>query len=152
MENVQPPEPNWELRVFPYFTTAGWILILTSFLVGLLILTPTALRFFGDNSTAARDAAQPGSTLLGQLQLLEVIPRWLVPLSFLGVAAFVVGIALEFSAIPARLRNRAQVLGLCFPVVVRLGQNPDPMAWRLLRRRLSLAGWCWPAGEPARAR
>jgi hypothetical protein len=32
-----------------------------------------------------------------------------------------VGIALEFSTIPALLKNRGQVMSACFPQIVRLG-------------------------------
>jgi len=63
--------------------------------------------------------------MLGQLQTLTVTPRWLEPLTFLGVASFMVGIALEFSTIPAILRNRGQVMGTVFPLIVRLGGEPD---------------------------
>jgi len=119
----EPQERIWQMRVFPFFTAAGWILILIAFFVGLLVLSPAALAFFGDNAKAVRDAAQPGSPLLGQLRLLEAVPRWLEPLAFLGVASFIVGIALIFSAIPTMLRQRGELLGDCFPRIVRAGME-----------------------------
>ena len=120
--NVSDPQDRiWQLRAYPFFTVAGWILVLTAFFIGLLVLSPNALAYLGNNAKVARDAAQPGSPLLSQLQLLEVIPHWLVPLAFLGVASFIVGIALEFSAIPTILRQRGELLGACFPRIVRAG-------------------------------
>ena len=70
-----------------------------------------------------RDAAEAGSVLLGQLQVLTVIPRWLEPLMFLGVAAFMTGIALEFSSIPTLLKNRGDVMQVCFPLVAKHGEE-----------------------------
>ena len=116
----QPPTPGWQLKAFPLFTLLGWALILISFLIGLFVLTPTAAAYWGSNSKAVRDAAEAGSALLAQLQTLGVTPRWLEPLTFVGVASFMLGIALEFSTIPAVLKNRGQVISAAFPLIVKL--------------------------------
>ena len=121
MTTIQPPTPGWQLKVFPLFTLLGWVLILVSFLVGLFVLAATAAGYWGGNAKAVRDAAEAGSALLGQLQTLSVAPRWLEPLTFLGVASFMLGIALEFSTIPHLLLNRGQVLSASFPLIVKLG-------------------------------
>lgn len=121
MTTVQPPKAAWQIRVFPLFTTLGWALILLAFVIGLFLLAPTAADYWGGNAKATRDAAEAGSALLGQLGTLSVIPLWLKPLTFVGMAAFMIGIALEFSTIPAILNNRGQVMSLCFPYIVRLG-------------------------------
>ncbi len=98
------------LKVFPFFTLTGWALIGFSILVQVLLLAPTASAYWGANPKTARDAAQAGSILLGQLTTLALWPRLLAPLLFLGVAAFMVGIALQFSAIPAILDRRIEGL------------------------------------------
>ncbi len=121
MANVTPPAPAWQMKAFPLFTLLGWVLILISFLIGLVVLSTTAAGYWGGNAKAVRDAAEAGSALLGQLQTLTVTPRWLEPLTFLGVAAFMTGIALGFSTIPAILKNRGQVMSACFPLIVKLG-------------------------------
>ena len=121
MTTLTPPESSWQLKVYPILTAIGWLLVLTSLGVGLFVLAPTASSYFGANAKLVRDAAEVGSTLLGQLQILSVIPRWLEPLAFLGVASFMVGIALEFSTIPSLLKNRGQVLSVCFPLLVWSG-------------------------------
>lgn len=123
MTTPKPPTPGWQLTVFPLLTLLGWVLIGLSFLIGLFVLAPTAAGYWGSNAKVARDAAEAGSALLGQLQTLGVTPRWLEPLTFLGVASFMVGIALEFSTIPNLLKNRGQVLSLCFPLIVEQGGN-----------------------------
>ncbi len=121
MTNPTPPAPAWQMRAFPLFSLLGWVLILASFLIGLFVLAATASGYWGGNSKAVRDAAEAGSALIGQLQTLTVIPRWLEPLTFLGVASFITGIALEFSTIPGLLKNRGSVLSAAFPLLVKLG-------------------------------
>jgi hypothetical protein len=121
MANPQPPKTVWQLRVFPLFSLLGWILIGLSFIIGLFLLTPTASGYWGENAKAVRDAAAVGSTLLSDLQTLAVTPRWLEPLTFLGVASFMLGIALEFSSIPGILKNRGQVMSICLPQIVKHG-------------------------------
>ena len=121
MENLQGPSKSWQLTVYPIFSVLGWILIGLSLVIGLFVLAPTAIDYWGANAKAARDAAEAGSAVLGQLNTLASTPRWLEPLTFLGVASFMLGIALEFSAIPNILKNRGQVMSICFPQIV---QNP----------------------------
>jgi hypothetical protein len=98
------------------------VLISISISIGILVLAPTAADYWGGNAKAVRDAAEAGSSLLGQLETLKVIPRWLEPLTFLGVVAFMVGIALEFSTIPHILKNRGSVMSACFPLIAKLGK------------------------------
>ena len=119
MNPIQPPPPAWQMKAFRLFMMLGWILILIAFLAGVSVLAPTASSYLGNNAKAARDAADAGSALLGQLGVLSTIPRWLEPLTFLGVASFMLGIALEFSSIPALLKNRGQVMKVCFPLIVK---------------------------------
>lgn len=121
MATVQAPRTAWQLKVYPIFSVLGWVLIGLSLAIGAIVLTPTAVNYWGGVAKAVRDGAEVGSALLGQLQTLTVIPRWLEPLTFLGVASFMLGIALEFSAIPNILKNRGQVMAICFPQIV---QNP----------------------------
>lgn len=121
MAELQGPKPAWQLRLYPWIGALGWGLIAVSFIIGLFVLTPTSLDYWGGNAKAARDAAGAGSSLLGQLEILSATPRWLEPLTFLGVASFMLGIALEFSSIPDILKNRGEVMRACFPLVVKHG-------------------------------
>lgn len=120
---IRTPASPWQLKAYPIFTILGWILILAAFLIGLIVLAPTASSYWGGNAKIARDAAEAGSALIGQLGTLTMIPRWLEPLAFLGVAAFMVGIALEFSSIPALLKNRGHVMNACFPLIVKMSKE-----------------------------
>ena len=121
IETPTPPKVGMQMKVYPLFTLLGWILITVSFVIGLTVLAPTAASYFGSNAKSVRDAATVGSELLGQLETLKSIPAWLEPLTFLGVAAFMTGIAIEFSTIPNLLENRGKVMSLCFPLLVEKG-------------------------------
>lgn len=123
MATITVPKSPWQLKVYPIFTVLGWVLIGLAFLIGLVVLSSTANSYWGENAKSVRDAAEAGSVLLGQLQVLTVIPRWLEPLMFLGVAAFMTGIALEFSSIPTLLKNRGDVMQVCFPLVAKHGEE-----------------------------
>lgn len=122
MVSLQAPKSAWQMRVFPWLIGLGWVLVGAALLIGALLLAPTAANYWGAHAKAARDGATVGSALLGQLESLTTVPRWLEPLTFLGVAAFMLGIALEFSSVPQLLRNRGEVMRACFPLVV---ENPN---------------------------
>jgi hypothetical protein len=124
MNTIKPPAPPWQLKVFPLFTLLGWVFILTALIVGLFTLTPATVGYLSGNAKAVRDAAEIGSPLLAQLGTLTATPRWLEPLAFLGVASFMIGIALGFSSIPAILKNRGEVMKVCFPYL-RGNGGPD---------------------------
>jgi hypothetical protein len=113
------PKKNWQMSVYPIFTLSGAMLIMAVFIVGLFVLAPTATSYWAGSTKAIRDAAEVGSGLLAQLEVLNTIPRWLEPRAFLGVASFMFGIALEFSTIPSLLKNRGDVMGVCFPEIVK---------------------------------
>ncbi len=95
----------------------GWVLIGFSILVGVLVLSPTAAGYWGANAKAIRDAAEVGTPLLAQLTTLAWWPKLLVPLTFLGVASFMLGIAFEFAAIPGILDRRTDVLKQAVPLM-----------------------------------
>ncbi|MFQ5612030.1 MAG: hypothetical protein ACE5H9_07835 [Anaerolineae bacterium] len=105
------------LKLFPLFTFMGWVLIGFSILVGVIVLAPTAASYWGANAKATRDAATIGSALLGQLTTLAWWPKLLLPLTFFGVTSFMLGIALEFAAIPGVLDRRTEVLTRAVPLM-----------------------------------
>jgi hypothetical protein len=122
MNASQVEKTPYQLKVFPVLTILGWILISLALIIGLVVLTPTAANYFGANSKEVRDAAEAGSALLSQLGILASIPLWLEPLTFLGVALFICGIALEFSVIPSLVKKRGDVMSQAFPLIVNLGK------------------------------
>jgi hypothetical protein len=105
------------LKLFPLFSLLGWILIGFSVLVSVLLLAPTAASYWGGNAKALRDAAEIGSPLLGALTTLAWWPKLLIPLTFLGVASFMLGIAMEFAAIPRILDRRIELLTQAVPLM-----------------------------------
>ena len=120
MNASQTANTPYQLKLFPILTILGWILIMLALIIGLVVLTPTAVNYFGANSKEVRDAAEAGSQLLSQISLLASIPLWLEPLTFLGVALFICGIALEFSVIPSLVKMRGDAMAKAFPLIVKL--------------------------------
>lgn len=122
MAHQLPPVPKETtgLRLFPWLTLAGWVLIGFALLYWVLAIAPTAATYWGGQAKATRDAAQPGSILLTQLSFLASWPKLLLPLTFLGVASFMVGISMEFAAIPAILDRRTELIG---QALSRLGRG-----------------------------
>lgn len=121
MNASQTAKTPYQLKLFPILTILGWILIMLALIIGLVVLTPTAVNYFGANSKEVRDAAEAGSQLLSQISILASIPLWLEPLIFLGVAFFICGIALEFSVIPSLVKMRGDAMAKAFPLIVKLG-------------------------------
>ena len=105
------------LKMFSLFTILGWVLIAFSILIGVIVLAPTATAYWGGNAKAIRDAAEIGTPLLGQLALLAWWPKLLPPLTFLVVTFFMLGIALEFAAIPGILDRRTDILVKALPLM-----------------------------------
>jgi hypothetical protein len=107
------------LKIFPVFTLFGLGVIMVAIVVGIAALSPTASSYWGSNAKTVRDTAVIGSDLLGNLTTLQTIPKWLVPLAFLGIASFMTGIALEFAAIPDMIDRRTEVLKQAVPLMAK---------------------------------
>ncbi len=105
------------LKLFPLFTLMGWLLVGFSIVVGVTLLSGTGAAYWGGNAKATRDAAQIGSALLAQLTTLAWWPKALLPIAVLGLASFMVGIAMEFHAIPGILDNRIELLKQAVPLM-----------------------------------
>lgn len=105
------------LKLFPLLTLMGWVLIGFSILISIFVLSPTGASYWGENAKAARDAAAVGSSLLGSLTTLAWWPKLLLPLTIFGIASFMVGIAMEFAAIPDILQRRIDVLKRAVPLM-----------------------------------
>ena len=122
MTQANASNKRWQLKVYPLMSLLGWLLVMLAVIVGLFVLSPTAADYFGGNAKAVRDSAEVGSALQAQLATLKATPRWLEPALFVGVASFMVGIAMAFSTIPNLLNNRGEIMSLCFPLLVKKGE------------------------------
>ena len=107
-------EENWQFKLAPLFTLIGVLIVLTSFVIGAFVVAPTAQDYWGTNTKTTRDGANTGDSLLADLGTLVTTPKWLEPFTFLGVAMFMLGIALFFSTIPVRIQQRGQLMSDAF--------------------------------------
>ena len=105
------------LKLYPLITLMGWVLIGFSILISIIVLGPTASAYWGGSAKSIRDAAEIGTPLLAQLTVLAWWPKLLPPLTFLGVTFFMLGIALEFAAIPGILDRRTNILVKALPLM-----------------------------------
>ena len=116
-------DESWQFKLAPLFIIIGFLIILFSLTIGLFVLAPTAQDYWAGNTKQTRDAAQAGSQLIAQLLTLTTIPKWLEPLTFFGVASFMVGIAMFFSTIPGKLEERAKTMSSAFNDLRRLANK-----------------------------
>jgi len=112
------------LKLFHLATILGWVLIGFSILISVLVLAPTAASYWAANAKSVRDAAEVGSFTLNQLSVLAWWPKILPPLTFLGVAFFMLGIAMEFAAIPKILDRRTELLVKVVPLMGQGKKSP----------------------------
>jgi hypothetical protein len=121
MKTIQVPKLQRDtkgLKFFPLFTLLGWGLIMFAGLVVLgFIVSTTGAAYWGSNAKAARDAAASGSLLVSQLSTLALWKHIVPPLLILGIASFMVGIAMEFGSIPSLLDKRTAVLKQALPLM-----------------------------------
>ncbi|NCF69700.1 MAG: hypothetical protein GWP61_27445 [Chloroflexi bacterium] len=121
MKTIQVPKLQRDtkgLKLFPLFTLLGWGLIIFAGLVVLgFIVSPTGAAYWGSNAKAARDAAATGSLLVSQLSTLALWKHIVPPLLILGIASFMVGIAMEFASIPSLLDKRTATLKQALPLM-----------------------------------
>lgn len=118
-----------QMKIFPLFTIAGWLIIVAAFIIGAFFLAPTTANYLGGHSKAVRDAAESGSVLLGQLQFIAATPIWLLPFTFVGVASFITGIALAFSTIPDLIKQRGDHLAAALPHLNEVASSARPIAY-----------------------
>ena len=69
------------------------------------------------NSKAVRDAADAANNagVLSQLGSIEALKAWVVPLQFLGIAAFIAGFGFAFANILRNVRLRGNTMAEVFP-------------------------------------
>ncbi len=67
------------------------------------------------NSKLVRDTAEAGSGLLSQLATIQGLQAWLLPLSFLGMATFLLGFGFAFANILKNVRLRGNTMAAALP-------------------------------------
>ncbi len=87
-------------------------------IVGASIIWVVLAVLAGDyysSSKVVRDAAEAGSGLLSQLATIQGLKAWLLPLSFLGVATFLLGFGFAFANILKNIHLRANTMAAALP-------------------------------------
>jgi len=102
--------------VAPYIVVAGLMLIMFALAYGIYLATVGADYYA--LTKVARDGAVAGSTALGQLGTIVSSTKWLLPLTFTGLALLLGGIGLVLSSIINTIRVRSLVLAEALPRLV----------------------------------
>ena len=110
-------------RVGPMFAMLGMAMVITALIIGIVVAVTAGDYFAYDKAT--RDAAGAGTGILDDLSFISTWTAWTALFVFLGIATMMVGIALIFSTIPSRIRQRASAMELVLPKVIEARQKPS---------------------------
>ena len=92
------------------------IMIIMAATITWIILAVLANDYFS-NSKAVRDAAEAGSSVLGNLGTIHSIKAWLLPLDVLGLATFLFGFGFAFANILENVRLRGNTMAAVLPTL-----------------------------------
>lgn len=109
-EDVRPdtPEAPWYGRLMPVVMMLGEMIFVGALAVGVWLASLAGSVF--SNPIPAIDAAGPGSVLLTQLQTIQTVGAWLVPLKFFAVATEFLAIAMGLGTIVFLLTQQTKLL------------------------------------------
>jgi hypothetical protein len=98
--------PPITAKLFPMFMMMGLMILIVNLIIA-GIIGAIASDVYG-NSVAEINAAQPGSSLLGDLGTVNTFKAWLEPFKFVGLATILVGISLAVHTILQVIRFQGQ--------------------------------------------
>ena len=107
--NKTPPQ-----QLIAYLLVLAGVACIIATVVLWAVLADKAGNYYAYDK-AVRDSAGAGSEVLSDQSTLEAYPGWLSPMPFVGIAFFVIGIAVLFGSIMAKLKLRASVLSTVLP-------------------------------------
>ena len=96
------PKPPWSAQLFPMLMIMGLMILIGAFVVSIVIAI-TAGDVFG-NPISTINAAESGSSLLGDFQDVQTFGAWLQAFAFTGLALVLSGIVLALYTIAQALR------------------------------------------------
>ena len=96
------PKPPWSAQLFPMLMIMGLMILIGAFVVSIVIAI-TAGDVFG-NPISTINAAESGSSLLGDFQDVQTFGAWLQAFAFTGLALVLSGIVLALYTISQALR------------------------------------------------
>ena len=103
------------IKIAGVIWAAAFMLIMAASVVW-IVLAVLAFDYYS-LSKGVRDAADSGSGPLSQLATLRSIGPWLLPLSFLGVATFLLGFGFAFANIYKNILLRGNTMAAALPLL-----------------------------------
>lgn len=101
------PSPPLQTKVYPLLVMGGFLIIVSS--LAIMVVLATVANGVFNNPGSARATAAIGSSLLARQGDLATFPLWVVPFIFLGLAFLVSGI---FTVFWGLLRSLQQARGV----------------------------------------
>lgn len=109
-ENKRPqtPEAPWYGKLMPMVMMLGMLIFIIAFVLSLQNVTLAGEVF--SHPLPEIDAADAGSTLLGQLEQIKSSNAWLVPLKFFGIATMFLAITQGLATITFILNSQTEMI------------------------------------------
>lgn len=109
--NLNPgtPEKPMAAKLFPMIMMMGWIVLIVGF-IWALSLNGVVTSYWNHAIAGELNPAQPGSTLLQQLAIIQGTLPWLNALRLLGMAFLFTGITIALTVIIRTLQFQEKVL------------------------------------------
>lgn len=96
-------------KMFPMLMMMGWMILLIS-LIWALATNGAVTSYWANSIAATLNPAEPGSTFLGQLGLIQGVKPWLAALRYLGMAFIFTAITVALSVIIRTLQHQEKTL------------------------------------------
>jgi hypothetical protein len=120
------------MPMYPMIAVVGWMIVLISFLVGLVALAPAQATFFSD-AKAVREAASVGSSFVNANVSAHVIETWLPQFKFLGLGLGLMAIVMALGTIAKRLRHMGATITGHIAQAMRPVMPPIPTRVRVFQ-------------------
>ncbi len=121
-EDPTPPLPFRQIEkmmpLYPALVLMGFLLLLISFFIGLMVLAPANLAFFAE-AKEIRESAAVGSSFVNANVTRHVFETWVPQFKFFGLGLMLMGITMALGTIAGKLRLMGKVIASKIPAEQR---------------------------------
>lgn len=120
------------MPMFPAIAVMGWVIVLISFLIGLLVLGPAQATFLSD-ARVVREGAAAGTLFVDANSTIHAIEAWVPQFKFFGLGLGLLAITMALGVIAKRLRRMGQVIMTHMPSELRPTPPAPPKTVRVFQ-------------------
>jgi hypothetical protein len=118
------------MPMYPYIAVMGWMVVVISFLVSLVSLSPAVSDFYSDTKSVREGT---GSKFVDANQQIHVLETWVPEFKFLGLGLGLLAITMALGVIALRLRAMGEVVTSHIPENVRPSMPEPPQRVRIFQ-------------------